>query len=139
MCPKAYIDEVRAYVNNRNVVNPPYLQSQIVRAEQRLGLSRKAASSTSDQAYLPLNMHICHQYRHAAFPDGVLGESTQDIIDLDKSKFKIEDHNHKFGKVARERRCDSTWKYINESDGVNLLMSISGDERDGQAFSFHRC
>jgi hypothetical protein len=89
--PKSYVDEVWAYVHNRNVVNPPYLPSQIVRAEQRLGLSRKAASSTSDQAYLSLNMHICHQYCQAAFPDGVLGESTQEIIHLDESKFKIED------------------------------------------------
>jgi hypothetical protein len=41
-CPKAYIDEVRAYVQNRNPANPPYGQSQIVRAEKRLGLFRKA-------------------------------------------------------------------------------------------------
>ena len=58
---------------------------------------------------------------------------------MDESKFKIEDQNRKFGKVVRERRCDATGKYINGSDGVNLLMSISGDERVGQAFSFHRC
>ena len=34
--PKAYIDEVHAYVHNRNPQNPPYSSSQIVRAEQRL-------------------------------------------------------------------------------------------------------
>ena len=34
--PKAYIDEVRAYVHNRNIMNPPYLQSQIVGEEQGL-------------------------------------------------------------------------------------------------------
>ena len=89
--PKAYIDEVRAYVHNRNPVDLPYSQSQIVRAEHRLGLTRKAASSTSDRAHLPLNMHIRYLYRNAPFPDGVLGESTRDIIDLDESKFKIED------------------------------------------------
>jgi hypothetical protein len=38
--PKAYIDEVRAYVHNRNPVNLPYSQSQIVRAEHRLGLTQ---------------------------------------------------------------------------------------------------
>jgi len=42
MCrPKAYVDEVRAYVHNRNIANPPYSRSQIYRAEQRLGLYRK--------------------------------------------------------------------------------------------------
>ena len=74
--PKAYIDEVRAYVHNRNPVNLPYSQSQIVRAEHRLGLTRKVASSTSDRAHLPLNMHIHYLYRNAPYPDGVLGEST---------------------------------------------------------------
>ncbi len=43
--PKAYLDEVRAYVHNQNPVNPPYSQSQIYRAERRLGLVRKAAST----------------------------------------------------------------------------------------------
>ena len=54
--PKAYIDEVRAYVHNQNPANPPYSQSQVVRAEQRLGLIRKAASTTSDCAYFQLNL-----------------------------------------------------------------------------------
>jgi len=137
--PKAYIDEVRAYVHNQNPVNLPYSQSQIVRVEHRLGLTRKAASSTSDRAQLPLNMHIRYLYRNAPFPDGVLGESTRDIIDLDESKFKIEDQNRRFGKVAREKLCDASGKYMNESDGIDLLMAISGDERVDQAFSFHRC
>jgi len=30
-------------------------------------------------------MHIRYLYRNAPFPDGVLGESTRDIIDLDES------------------------------------------------------
>jgi hypothetical protein len=126
--PKAYLDEVRAYVHNRNPATPPYSRSQIVRAEHRLGLTRKAASSTSDRAHLPLNMHIRYLYQNAAFPDGVLGESTRDIIDLDESKIKIEDKNRRFGKVVREKRCDATGKYINGSDGIDLLMAISGDE-----------
>ena len=74
--PKAYNDEVRTYVHNRNPVNLPYSKSQIVRVEHRLGLTRKAASSTSDRVHLPLNMHICYLYHNAPFPDGVLEEST---------------------------------------------------------------
>ena len=140
VCPKAYIDEVRAYVHNRNPVNLPYSQSQIVRAEHRLGLTRKVASTTSDRAHLPLNMHICYLYQNAAFPDGVLGESTQDIINLDESKYEIADQNCRFGKVVREKQCNATGKYINKSDSIDLLMAtISRDEWGNQAFSFHRC
>jgi hypothetical protein len=60
--PKAYLDEARAYVHNMNPATSPYSQSQIVRAEHRLGLTRKAASFTSDRAHLPLNMHIRYLY-----------------------------------------------------------------------------
>ena len=35
--PKAYIDEARAYVHNQNPANPPYSQSQVVRASRGLG------------------------------------------------------------------------------------------------------
>jgi hypothetical protein len=39
----------------------------------------------------------------------------------------------------REKRCNATGKHINGSDGIDLLMAISGDEWVDQAFSFHRC
>ena len=137
--PKAYIDEVRAYVHNQNPANPPYSQSQVVRAEQRLGLIRKAASTTSDCAYFQLNLFKRQQYWHAAYPDGTLNESTRDVIDLDESNYKLETQNRKFGKVTREKRCNATGKYKKGEGSVSLLMAISGDERAGQSFSFHRC
>jgi hypothetical protein len=139
VCPKAYIDKVRANVHNRNPANPPYSQSQIVKAEQRFGLSRKVAYLPSNLAHSELNMHWHHLYHNTAFPDGVLGERMCDIIHLDESKFKTEDQNHKFGKVVREKQCDTARKYINRSQGVDLLMAISGNERMDQAFSFHKC
>ena len=109
--PKAYIDEARAYVHNQNPANPPYSQSQVVRAEQRLGLIRKAPSTTSDCAYFKLNLFKRQQYWHAEYPDGTLGESTRDVIDLDESNYKLETQNRKFGKVVREKRCKARGKY----------------------------
>jgi hypothetical protein len=139
MCrPKAYVDEVRAYVHNRNIANPPYSRSQIYRAEQRLGLYRKAASTTSDLAYSAANLHKREQYWSHAFPDGVDGVSTRDVIDLDESGYKLDTQNRSFGKVTRDKRCDARGKYKKGDGGVSLLMAISGDERPGQAFSFHR-
>jgi hypothetical protein len=105
--PKAYIDEVRAYVHNMNPENPPYSRSQIGRAEKRLGLHRKAGSTTSDCAYFDLNLFKREQYWHAEYPEGVSGESTRDVIDLDESNYKLETQNSKFGKVIREKRCDA--------------------------------
>jgi hypothetical protein len=78
-------------------------------------------------------------YWNAAFPDGVSGESTRDVIDIDESNYKLESQNRKFGKVTREKRCDARGKYKKGAGSVSLLMAISGDERVGEAFSFHRC
>jgi hypothetical protein len=76
--PKAYIDEVRAYVHNMNPVNPPYSRSQIGRAEIRLGLHRKVGSTTSDCAYFAINLYKRERYWQAVYPEGVLGESTRE-------------------------------------------------------------
>jgi hypothetical protein len=137
--PKAYIDEVRAYVHNMHPENPPYSRSQIGRAENRLGLHRKVGSTTSDCAYFGINLYKRERYWHAEYPEGVLGESTRDVIDLDESNYKLESQNRKYGKVIREKRCDARGKYKKGEGSVSLLMAISGDERDGQAFSFYMC
>jgi len=78
-------------------------------------------------------------YWNAAFPDGVSGESTRDVIDIDESNYKLESQNRKFGKMTRERQCDVRGKYKKGASSLSLLMAISGDERVGEAFSFHRC
>jgi hypothetical protein len=136
---KGYIDEVRTYVHNRNPANPPYSQSQIYRAELRLGLFRKAASTTSNLAYSPVSLFKRHEYWSQAFPNGVAGESTHDLIDVDESGYRLNSQNCSFRKVTREKRCDACGKYKNGNGGKNLFMAISGDERDGPSFLFHEC
>ena len=64
--PKAYINKVRAYVHNHNPANLPYSRLQIGRAELRLGLHRKAASTTSDCTYLQVNLQKQFMYWNAA-------------------------------------------------------------------------
>jgi hypothetical protein len=136
--PKAYIDEVRAYVHNRNPANVPYSHSQIVRAECRLGLFSKKASSTSDCAYTPLNLHKRERYWNGTAADGgVAGESTRDVIDLDEAQFKLETQDRKYGKVSRQSRCDAKGKYKKGAGSVSLVMAVSGDEVE--PFSYHEC
>jgi hypothetical protein len=115
------------------------LQSQIYRVERRLGSVCKAASTTSDCAYFEVNLFKRQQYWHAQFPDGLQGESTRDIIDLDESNYKLEMQNRKFGKVTRKKRCNARGKYKKGEGCVSLLMAISGNEQAGQSSSFHRC
>ena len=109
VCPKAYIDKVRAYVHNMNPNNPTYSRLQIVRAEKRLGLHLKAALSNC--AYFAISLFKHEQYWHTEYSLGVLGESTRNVIDLDEGNYKLETQNSKFGKVLREKRCDARGKY----------------------------
>jgi len=105
--PHARLCEVRAYLTNRfpNVLR--YSNSQICRAEQRLGLSRKAASSTSQEAYLPKN--LIKRKIYWEYP--VAGKTTADIIDIDEARFKLESADRSYGKVAREFRCNLRGSY----------------------------
>ena len=134
--PKAYIDEVQAYLHNRRPEIRPYSPSQIVRAEQRLGLWLKAASTTSNEAYWPDNLRKRRRYWKKAYPHGVNGEDTRDMIDIDEALFKLESQDCKYGKVTKSRRCDARGKYKKGAGGASLLMGISGDEQNH--FEFRR-
>ena len=134
--PKAYIDEVRAYLNNRNPNVRPYSRSQIVRAEQRLGLWMKVASSTSNEAYRPVNLARRANYWRESYPTGINDQNTANMIDVDEAGFTLESQDRKRGKVTKQRRADARGKYKKGGGRVNLLMGISGDERD--PFEFHR-
>ena len=134
--PKAYIDEVRAYVHNMNPDNLPYSRSQIVRAEQRLGLSRKVGSSTSNEAYLPINMLKRQRYWQMQYPYGIRGENINNMIDIDEAGFKLQSQDRKRGKAKRTKRCNSRGMYKKGVGRVSLIMGICGDGEEG--LSFHR-
>ena len=136
ICPKAYIDEVRAYVHNRNPANRPYSPSQIHRAEERIGIWTKVASSTSNEAYRPVNLNKRSDYWSKPFPDGVADQETEDMIDIDEAGFKLESKDRKRGKVGKQRRADARGKYKKGAKGTSLLMGISGDPVD--PFEFHQ-
>jgi hypothetical protein len=103
--PKAYICEVKAYINNMNPDNQTYSDSQISRAEQRLGLWLKVGSTTSDQAYRSINLLKRWNYWREAYPLGVRGEDTDYIIDIDEAKFKLKFQDRKRVKVTGQRRA----------------------------------
>lgn len=134
--PHARLYEVQAYLHNRFPNNPPYSKSQIYRAEKRLGLSRKAVSKTSQLAYSRINLLKRQRYWGMVYPDGIAGEQTADMIDIDEARFKLESADRSFAKVAREFRANIRGKYKKGEPGSNLIMAISGDGNN--PYSFHR-
>jgi hypothetical protein len=109
--PYARLYEVKAYLSNRFPNIASFSDSQIVRAEQRLGLSRKAASRTSQDAYKPINLVKRKLDWERPYPLGVADQSTSKMVDIDETRFKLESVDRKFGKCAREFRCNIRGKY----------------------------
>jgi hypothetical protein len=54
--PKATIAECRAYLFNIDPTMEPFSNLQVYHVEYLLGLKRKAASTTADLAFLPVNL-----------------------------------------------------------------------------------
>jgi len=54
--PKATIPECRVYLFNLDPTKEPYSNLQVNQAGSLLGLMRKAASTTADLAFLPVNI-----------------------------------------------------------------------------------
>jgi hypothetical protein len=63
----------------------------------------------------------------------------RDLIGIDEHGYMLNSQNPSFGKVTKEKQCHARGKYKHDNGGVNLLMEISGVERVGHSFSFHRC
>lgn len=134
--PDAYLYEIKAYLHDRFPNTPPYSDSQIVRAEKRLGLSRKASSRTSKEAYSPTNLAKRKMYWERNYPLGIAGEQTDDMIDIDEAGFKLESGDRSFGKAAREFRCNIRGQYKKGVPGSSLIMAISGSAND--PYEFHQ-
>jgi hypothetical protein len=104
----------------------PYSHSQLHRAEELLGLTRKAASTTADLAYSPINLIKRDNYWQQHPPLGMVDVATEDITDIDEAGFKLEHQKRSYGKTVSALRCDQQRVY-GRGKKLNLLLAISGD------------
>ena len=118
---KATIAECRAYLFNLDPMIDPYSHSQPHRAEELLGLTRKAASTTADLTYSPINLTKRDNYWQQPPSLGMVGVATADIIDIDKAGFKLEHQNQSYGKTVSALRCDQLAVY---GRGKNSIYSL---------------
>jgi hypothetical protein len=115
MYPKAQTCKKVAFLWNafgRNMPVPRfYVASQITRAEQMLGISRKCSSTTARQAFTATNILRRHHFWHSNHPLGIADIKAEDMIDIDEAKLILEQSNRRHGKCAIERRCRETGNY----------------------------
>jgi len=128
--PKSYTYEVAAHLHNRNPAVRPRSNSQICRAQQRLRLSRKRASTTAYKAYIPRNLTLRRMYFNETYPLGMVGTLRENIIDIDEMGLQLENCNRKHGNSLVGDRCDDKGHFINGLPKQNTLAAISGDNND---------
>ena len=123
--PKATLYEVKAFIYSANPNNLPYSNSQLYRAETRISLTRKAASTTAYQAYAPVNLAKRHNYWNLDYSFGIANIDPRDLIDIDEMGIEIEHSNRKHGKTAEGNRCNEAGVY-NRNEKLNVLLAICG-------------
>ena len=83
----------------RGVANPRFFSpSQISRAEDRLGISKKRGSTSAYQALLPRNLAKRWVYWNCPYPAGIADIPKDDWIDIDECALFVDTMNRKYGK-----------------------------------------
>ena len=104
-----------------------YQPSQISRAEDRLGLSTKRASSTARQALLPINRQLRFNYWYCPAPYGIANVPRCRIIDIDEAALFVESSCRSRGKARLQRRVREVGPY-GHSEKLNILTAICGED-----------
>ena len=128
--PKSTHAELNALLFNSQVArgenNPRFFcPSQLTRAEDRLGLSRKCGSTTAYQALLPRNLAKRWVYWNYNYPAGIRNIPRNQWIDIDEAGVFVETANRKSGKAVIGVRVREEGPY-NHSEKFTLTMAISG-------------
>ena len=97
--------------------------------ENKLGLTRKAASTTAFVAYIPLNLMKRRCCWNDGHPNGIDDVDPRDVIDIDEMGLELEHQNRSFGKTVVGDRCNQVGVY-NRNMKLNVLLGISGYDID---------
>jgi transposase len=139
--PKVTAHEMNAFLFNAS--DQPegqrrlYHPSQISRMEDRLGLSRKAASTTARQANHPRNLQKRWQFWNMNYPYGIADIAREDLIDLDEAGIFLETCNRGFGKCFIGKTCREEGPY-GHSEKWTLTMAISGGPDNSRWVQFEK-
>ena len=104
-----------------------YQPSQISKAEDSLGMSRKRASSTARQAMLAANLQLRFNYWFLPAPYGIANVPREKLIDLDEAALFVESGNRGYGKASVMRRVREVGPY-GHSEKTNVLLAICGEQ-----------
>lgn len=133
--PTATCAEVQAHlwnVHGRFLPRPRvHGPSQITRAEQRIGLSRKRTSTTARQAFLPRNTLRRRNYWTQNCPFGIADIPSAMMIDIDEAVVNICDSERSHGKTTVNTRSQQNGPCTREGES-QIILAISGCPINGR-------
>jgi hypothetical protein len=92
--PKASLDEIASFLFTSNALNPRlYSRNDISECEPYLDLTTKAASTTAQQALLPINLFKRWLFWNTPMPTGVANQNLYSLLDTDECGIFLETAN----------------------------------------------
>ena len=122
--PTATAKEIIAFVANHGADHNIYSPSDVTLAEQRLGLTRKRASTTAYQALRPLNLALRHAFWNRNYPYGRADIPRAHLLDADEAGIFLEKTNKTMGKALSSVRVRAPGVY-GHGQRFNLTLVVT--------------
>jgi len=122
--PKERAVEVAAFIfrNTIRLNRRVYSASQISKAEDSLGLTRKRASTLALQALTPENAFRRNIFHTQGYPYGRIGTPIESFIDVDECGIMLEECNRAYGKGYFGTRVTESGNY---GRGVKYTITLA--------------
>ncbi len=121
--PKVTAAEMMTFVYNHSSAPRLYTSGQISQCEIDLGLTRKVASTTANQALLPANLLRREQFWNMTFPIGVTDTMFEDLVDIDETGIELNVCNRNYGKASVNMRVNETGNY-ERTTKYTLILAV---------------
>ena len=127
--PEATADEVIAFLHEYGNTHRVYSRTDISRAEDDLGLSRKAASTTANEAFSPANLQRREVFWTSPPPAGVFGSNFNSLVDYDEFALDIVKGERNHGKAYLDIRVRKRGNYTRDTKYTVLICVTATGER----------
>ena len=124
--PKSTAAQVAAFICNNSSDHALFTDKQISKREIELGMTRKCAATTAEQAFTPQNILRAQLYWTTPWPTGIEGANYKN--DSDEFGLWVEKANPSRGKAPRGIAVRQAGKY-GHGDKFTCVISIMEDGR----------
>ena len=95
----------------------------------------KVGSTTSKEAYKPINLLKQEDYWFSNYPIGITNRNTDNIVGIDEAHYKLTSQDCKYGKLTTNKCVDSKGMYKKGASAVTLILGISASKHNQFSFS----